>query len=209
VTRDPERRVLVVDDEAAIRLAIAELLETEGYSVDAARDGAEALACMRQHRPALAIVDLMMPVVDGWSLLRSCRADPTLADVPVIVMSARPDAQQAATDAGARVCLTKPFDVDEMLSAIDETFRSVPDCAVCGSSGATHQLHIFAAKSHPATWQLCGGCWSFLEAGFAGSHQGDPLDAYVQRPGFRITETEVTTYVRLGLSSVAGHPGPS
>ncbi len=126
MTGASERRVLVVDDEAAIRLAIAEILETEGYTVDAARDGAEALASMRQHRPALAIVDLMMPDVDGWSLLRSCRGDPTLADVPVIVMSARPDAPQAAAAAGASLCLIKPFDMDVLLTALDDTFRKPP-----------------------------------------------------------------------------------
>src|SRR5262249_33456710 len=147
-----------------------------------------------------------MPVLDGWSLLRDCRTDAILADVPVIVMSARLDAHQAAAAAGARACLIKPFDVDVLLRVLDETFRTTRDCAVCASSGAAHELPVFVAGSHPATWWLCGGCWNLLEAGFARSHQGDALDAYVRRPGFNITETEVKGYVRLGLAGVPGGP---
>jgi hypothetical protein len=90
-----------------------------------------------------------------------------------------------------------------LLAALDDTFRTLPDCAVCGSSGAAHTLPIFAIESRPATWQLCGQCWNLLDAGFASSHQGDLLDVYVQRPGFSITETEVTAYVRLGLTNVS------
>jgi CheY-like chemotaxis protein len=198
-----ERRILVVDDEAAIRLAIAELLETEGYVVDAARDGAEALEAMHRNRPALAIVDLMMPVLDGWTLLRTCRSDPALADVPVIVMSARLDAQQAAVTAGARACLIKPFDVNLLLTALEATFQAVPACAVCGASGAPHELPIFAAGSHSSIWRLCGQCWNLLETGFAATHPRGSLDGYVQRPGFEITDTEVRSYVGLGLSSVS------
>ncbi len=202
MTGAEERRILIVDDERTIRLAIAELLETEGYVVDTARDGAGALESMRRNRPVLAIVDLMMPVLDGWTLLRTCRSDPMLADVRVIVMSARLDAQQAAAAAGASACLIKPFDVDVLLAALDAAIQSAPSCAVCQSSGAAHELPIFVAGRHPSTWRLCGRCWGLLEAGFSRLHRGGSLDRYLRRAGFEITDTEVRTYVRLGLSSV-------
>ncbi|MBV9358939.1 MAG: response regulator transcription factor [Chloroflexi bacterium] len=198
-----ERRVLVVDDDATIRLAIAELLETEGYVVDTARDGVEALQCMGLHRPAVAVVDLMMPVLDGWSLLRTCRADPTLADLPVIVMSARPDAPQSVAEFGAEACLVKPFDVDLLLAALEQAFRTVPQCAVCASSGAAHELPVFVPDERGAVWRLCGQCWNLLELGFVRLRHGASLDAYLERPGFHITDAEVRTYIRLGLTTAS------
>ncbi len=113
-------RILVVDDEATIRETIAELLEIEGYRVETARDGLDALRRLRQAKPDVIVVDLMMPRLDGWGLVRACRADPALADLPVIAMSARPDVAQSVAGLDVQVCLTKPFQVDELLAALED-----------------------------------------------------------------------------------------
>jgi DNA-binding response OmpR family regulator len=112
------RHILVVDDEAIIRDTLGELLEIDGYVVETAHDGLDALQHVRKRRPDVLVLDLMLPVLDGWDVLRSCRADPMLSDLPVIVMSARPDVSQSVAGLGVRACLTKPFDFDELLDAL-------------------------------------------------------------------------------------------
>lgn len=194
------RHLLVADDEATIRLALAEVLELEGYVVETARDGGEALHQLRQRRSDAAVVDLMMPGMDGWALLRACRADPWLLDLPVIVMSARPDASQSVAEFGVQGCLLKPFDVDELLAVLEQTWASLASCAICAASGAAQAVPVFVRQLRPATWRLCARCWSLLEAGFEHSRPAGSLDAYLQRPGFRITDAEVRGYLRLGLT---------
>ncbi len=99
--------VLVVEDDEDIRETVAELLRAEGYSVATAGNGAEAIAYLRTNRkPCLMILDLMMPVMDGWAVLATLRDDPELAPaLPVVVMSA------AAT-------LAKPVAVDVLLDTV-------------------------------------------------------------------------------------------
>jgi CheY-like chemotaxis protein len=81
-------RVLVVDDEDAIRRTVAEMLEGDGYIADGAADGGEALAKLRGERPDAIVLDLIMPVMDGCAFVERCRQEPAGARVPIIVMSA-------------------------------------------------------------------------------------------------------------------------
>ena len=81
-------RVLIVDDDATIRGLISELLVDEGYVVVGASDGAQALQCARDAPPAAIVLDLMMPVLDGWGFLRACRQQSMCRGVPVVVVSA-------------------------------------------------------------------------------------------------------------------------
>jgi CheY-like chemotaxis protein len=107
--------VLVVEDEPDIRDAIAEALSAEGYSVRLAAHGREALDGLRRGTTADVIVlDMMMPVMDGWQFLVAKQADPALAMIPVIVTSAAPQ----KLPPGAKVLLGKPFDLGRLLSAI-------------------------------------------------------------------------------------------
>ena len=86
--RDPST-ILVVDDDAEIRRTIAEVLQDEGYRVQLAENGREALALIDRSRPPRAILlDLMMPVMDGWGVLAALRADGGLAAIPVVIVSA-------------------------------------------------------------------------------------------------------------------------
>lgn len=107
-------RVLVVDDELDIRQAVAEVLAEEGHQVVAASDGAEALERLRAFHPNLVLLDLMMPVMNGWEFRSAQKCDPDLSGIPVIVVSAL--GRDAAIDAEG--FLQKPFDLDELLSAV-------------------------------------------------------------------------------------------
>jgi DNA-binding response OmpR family regulator len=112
------RHILVVDDEPVIRETLGELLEIDGYLVETAQNGLDALRRLRQRRPDVLVLDLMLPVLDGWDVLRACRADPMLTDLPIIVMSARPDVAESVAGLDVQACLTKPFEFDELLDSL-------------------------------------------------------------------------------------------
>src|SRR4051812_3823868 len=82
--------VLVVDDDRAIRVTVQEILADEGYAVRAVENGREALEVLRttEALPGIILLDLRMPVMDGWSFRQQQKADPRLADIPVLVLSA-------------------------------------------------------------------------------------------------------------------------
>src|SRR5574340_1100683 len=103
--------VLLVEDDAAIRDALRELLEAEGFVVQGAANGREALARLRAggHRPRLILLDLMMPVMDGWEFRQAQRGDPALARIPVVVLTAADGAEDLIADMKVAACLSKPF----------------------------------------------------------------------------------------------------
>jgi CheY-like chemotaxis protein len=109
---------LVVDDDRDIREALKEILEDEGYPVATAANGREALAVLaRLPRPCVVLLDLMMPVMDGWEFLREGRARAALTDVPVFVVTA---SSIAEAPAGATALLKKPFDISRVLKILQE-----------------------------------------------------------------------------------------
>jgi CheY-like chemotaxis protein len=112
--------VLVVDDESIIRNFLADGLTDAGYHVITAHDGAEALDSVYRYQPDAVLLDLLMPVVDGWAFLRERRVQPALAAVPVVVFSAA--GKEGLHDAAAlraNAVLPKPLDLD-VLSAVLE-----------------------------------------------------------------------------------------
>jgi CheY-like chemotaxis protein len=113
--------VLVVDDDADIREAVTQVLENDGYPVAGASNGREALEVLhRMPRPGAIVLDLMMPVMDGWQFRAEQRRDPELASIPVIVVSAlgRGTQRVAALDAVAYV--QKPLMLDPLLDAVSK-----------------------------------------------------------------------------------------
>jgi CheY-like chemotaxis protein len=112
--------ILLVEDDVDVRESICEALRDEGYSVVAAANGADALAQLEHHRdvpPGLILLDLMMPVMNGVEFLDRYAADPSLPDVPVVVMSANPAASgQLRTD--VLLYLRKPIDLDRLLQTV-------------------------------------------------------------------------------------------
>jgi two-component system chemotaxis response regulator CheY len=114
-------RILVVDDDHALNRMICLFLEKHGYQVHAAADGLQAMEALAQFDDmGVAIVDLMMPNIDGIELVKQIRAHPVHGDVPVIMISASSDEQKAELSmrAGAGLFLTKPIDLDRLLGLL-------------------------------------------------------------------------------------------
>lgn len=109
--------VLIVEDDADLREMMAQLLSLEGYRTAAVANGREALDYLQQEiAPNLILLDLMMPVMDGWEFRRRQQADPSLADVPVIVLSALDQGRTTAVSAHA--ILKKPLDFDRLIELV-------------------------------------------------------------------------------------------
>jgi len=109
--------VLVVDDDDTIRNFVRLSLEDEGYEVLTARDGSEALALAQQHHPSVILLDMRMPGMDGWTFSRAYDDTP-FPHAPVIVMTAEGDARARSFAINANGCLSKPFDLEELLPLI-------------------------------------------------------------------------------------------
>jgi signal transduction histidine kinase/CheY-like chemotaxis protein len=112
-----ERRILIVDDDADLRRELGEVLSADGHPVAFAADGRQALSYLRSHpRPSLVLVDLMMPVMDGWEFCATVQNDPALAGVPIVVLSCldRPEMKDAGQ--GVKGFLRKPIALDRLLA---------------------------------------------------------------------------------------------
>jgi CheY-like chemotaxis protein len=119
----PVSYVLVVDDDPAIRGLVADALRGEGFTVDLAAHGREALDAMRARRPATVILDLMMPVMDGFSFMEACHQEHLCQDVPILVISAAQDALRRLEDVPVHACLAKPFDLDLLIKTVSQYAR--------------------------------------------------------------------------------------
>jgi CheY-like chemotaxis protein len=113
--------VLVVEDDADILRAIVQVLEDEGYAVRAAENGRVALEALREPdapRPCVILLDLMMPVMDGWAFRAEQLRDPALSDIPVIVLTADGAATQKLGRMHGAGALRKPVELLTLLDAI-------------------------------------------------------------------------------------------
>lgn len=115
-------RILVVDDDAGIRGTVQAILEDEGYTVSSAVNGIEALESIRQARPTLVLLDLQMPVMNGWEVLQRLRESQT--GIPVVFMTAGFRAQAEAERYSADGHLAKPFDLDDLLNVVEQFSES-------------------------------------------------------------------------------------
>lgn len=114
------KRILVVDDDPDIRETLAELLQEEGYAVTSAAHGAEALSALRTDpRPGLILLDLMMPIMDGWQFRAEQKKDPELASIPVVVISAT-GRDEFVSSLGAAQFLKKPINLEQLLAAVEQ-----------------------------------------------------------------------------------------
>lgn len=115
-------KVLVIDDEPDVRWVLQLTLEREGHEVLLADDGLRGFAMAQRQRPDAIVLDLMMPVMDGYGVLDALGRDERTRHVPVLVLTAKalPEEDARATDTGARVFMTKPFEPDDLTAALDE-----------------------------------------------------------------------------------------
>ena len=119
-TLRPVRSVLVVEDHADLREMLAVMLESEGFRVQVAQNGREALECLRRSRPSVILLDLMMPVMTGDEFRAHQLADPRYRDVPVICMTAAHDGGERAALLHAQAYFQKPVDFEQLLGAVRE-----------------------------------------------------------------------------------------
>ena len=117
--------VLIVDDDADTRSMVSFSLTHHGYTAVTAENGKDGLAKTRQHRPCLILLDLMMPDMDGAEFRRLQVADPAIAAIPVVLISAHAVSDQVAEELGVRG-LRKPFSIDELLAVVQRTCRTDP-----------------------------------------------------------------------------------
>jgi CheY-like chemotaxis protein len=114
-------RVLVIDDEPDVRWLLRLSLERVGHEVLLAEDGLRGVAMAQKQRPDAIVLDLMMPVMDGYGVLRALEKDERTARVPVVVLTAKaiPEEEDRATAAGAVRFLTKPFDPNDLARELE------------------------------------------------------------------------------------------
>jgi CheY-like chemotaxis protein len=116
-----ENTVLVVADDTSILDTVSSILSGEGYDVVSASTGQEALAAVARKPPLLILLDMRMPIMDGWAVARALREQGST--VPIVVMTAAESAKRWADEVGAEGFLAKPFGLDELLTTV-ERFRT-------------------------------------------------------------------------------------
>jgi len=121
--------ILYIDDERPTLDLVAQALKLAGYNISGVTSGEQGLALMRQRKPDLLLLDLMMPHVTGWDVYRAMKSDEALADVPVIIITARVLTQGLTLIEGlppVNDYLTKPFDVKRLIRAIQQWLPPTP-----------------------------------------------------------------------------------
>jgi CheY-like chemotaxis protein len=118
---DKQAPILVVDDEPGIRMVLSMALEDDGFTVETASNGREAMDHIAQRRPSLVLLDLQMPVMTGWEVLNELRD--TSVDVPVVFMSAGYRVKDEAKRCGVAGYLAKPFELDALMDVVTRFSR--------------------------------------------------------------------------------------
>lgn len=116
---DAPPHVLIVDDEPDVRELLEAFLRCEGYSTQSACNGLEALARLQERTPCVIVLDLMMPIMSGWEFREAQLANPAIADVPVLCVSAVYDRREVAERLDLP-CVGKPVNLDELAVAVRE-----------------------------------------------------------------------------------------
>ncbi|BAK78727.1 response regulator receiver protein [Pseudogulbenkiania sp. NH8B] len=114
------KTLLIADDEPNIVISVEYLMKREGFEVLVAGDGEEALAKIRQHRPDIVLLDVMMPKMNGFDVCQAVRADPALAGVRILMLTAKGRDTEVAKGLalGADVYMTKPFSTRELVEKV-------------------------------------------------------------------------------------------
>jgi DNA-binding response OmpR family regulator len=121
-------RILAVDDEPHILKLVSFSLTSGGYEVIEATDGESAVHAARDHQPDLVLMDVMMPLVNGYEACRRMKADPATCDIPVVMLSAKSQVSEQAEGiaAGAIGYITKPFTPKELVAKVAQLLEETP-----------------------------------------------------------------------------------
>lgn len=117
------KRVLIVDDSHSICDAVGSVLEIHGYSALAAYDGAQGVQMAREHQPDVILLDIMMPVMDGWEAIRELKKDPQTSSIPVVALTALRLAEEQVRAAGFTGYLSKPVTPHRLREEIQRAAR--------------------------------------------------------------------------------------
>lgn len=112
------KKILLVDDEVKLASNLKVFLEINGYEVAMAHNGQEGIVAARQERPSLIISDVMMPVMDGYTMLKEIKSDLEFKDVPVIMLTAKDGLSDLCEIEGSAEFLVKPFDLNMLLEVV-------------------------------------------------------------------------------------------
>lgn len=120
------KRILVVEDERAVARTIQVNLDREGYQTELAANGSQALESIAAAAPDLVILDVVMPGMDGFEVLRALKADPETADIPVVMLTARSDEESILRgwSEGVHCYMTKPFDPRDLTAYVMRVLES-------------------------------------------------------------------------------------
>ena len=114
------KKILIADDEEDVKVVIQLFLESKGYEISTAFDGLDTIDRVKEEKPDLIILDIMMPIIDGFEVCKRLKADPESADIPIVMLSAASESEsrQKGIDAGAVDYIVKPFEPDQLESVI-------------------------------------------------------------------------------------------
>jgi CheY-like chemotaxis protein len=149
-----ERTALVVDDDAFIVSALAELLEEEGYDVHTASNGFSAMRQILEMRPAVMLLDLALPERSGTQLLHDVRSDPTTRDMAIVVVSGHADGLSDAQVADTDGVISKPWDDGDLLITVHRAVQRAairraevaPVAAISHREGTQRRRHVASAR---------------------------------------------------------------
>jgi DNA-binding NarL/FixJ family response regulator len=182
------KRLLVVDDDAGLLLAVSDTLRAEGYDVETARRGAEALVIVAQVLPDLIISDIRMPGMDGYQLVRNLRSNPRTRLVPIIFLTAKDETGDRIQGfrTGVDAYLTKPFEPDELVAVVAAILQRVErthsDLARLFSESVPDEPELVRDE------QLTDAEWRVAETVARG-----------------LTNKEIAAELKLSLRTVEGH----
>jgi CheY-like chemotaxis protein len=132
-------KILLVDDDAGVRRMLQRVLEEEGYSVVAAANGVEALESAQSIVPDLVLLDLNLPVQNGWQTLERLAAENPL--LPVIIITARPNQLFSALASGAGALMEKPLDLPKLLRTIRDLLAEPAEARLARMAGQRAEFH--------------------------------------------------------------------
>jgi CheY-like chemotaxis protein len=116
------KQILIVDDDPDLGELLGEVLRTQGYRTALARNGREALALLkREHDACLVLLDLMMPVMNGWEFRAEQLRDPSIASIPVVAFSGDVNVERKAAALGAVTAIRKPVSLRELVTVVERT----------------------------------------------------------------------------------------
>jgi DNA-binding NarL/FixJ family response regulator len=154
------RRLLVVDDDPGLLLAVSDTLRAEGYSVKTARRGADALTIIAQSLPDLIISDIRMPGMDGYQLVRNLRSNPRTRLIPVVFLTAKDETADriAGFRTGVDAYITKPFETEELVaiiaSILERVERTHSDLASLFGKSKPEETFVRDEELTDAEWRV-------------------------------------------------------